>query len=219
MKAKDTEARYSVTSVVSQLVGDIVGAQALGDRIVSSLFLPDEKPSERNVQNRLREALQDGTLQVRGLGPQRLKRLQSAIALGKALYADVPEVGTVIDDSSVAARAFHQIAWESVEKFAALALDVKHRVLSTRIISSGTATETYAHPRDIFRWVMMAGGSRCVVAHNHPSGSVHPSPEDLQLTEQLVKVGELLGIPVMDHLIVSGSEYLSIRQTSNFWKG
>ena len=217
MKAKDTEARYTVRSTAGRLVGDIVGDRSLGDRIVTSLFLPDERPSERNAQNRLREALQSGSLQAYGLGPQRLKRLQSALALGKALYANVPEVGTVIDDPSVAARAFQEIMWEPVEKFAVLALDIKHRILSTRIISSGTATETYAHPRDIFRWVMMAGGSRCVVAHNHPSGNVYPSAEDLTLTKQLVEAGELLGIPVMDHLVVSGSEYTSIRQCSDLW--
>ena len=56
-----------------------------------------------------------------------------------------------------------------------------------------------------------------MVGHNHPSGSVEPSGEDLTLTQQLLEGGELLGIPVLDHLIVSGGEFRSIRQTSGLW--
>ena len=75
-----------------------------------------------NVRDRLREAIEDGTLQAHGLGPQRLKRLQSALALGRALYIDTPAAGTVIDDRSVAAAVFAPIAWEPVEQFTAIAL-------------------------------------------------------------------------------------------------
>ena len=169
------------------------------------------------MRDRLREAIEDGTLQAHGLGPQRLKRLQSALALGRALYIDTPAAGTVIDDPSVAAAVFAPIAWKPVEQFAAIALDVKHRLLSMRVISTGTATETCAHPRDIFRWVMQVGGTRCVVGHNHPSGSVEPSGEDLTLTRQLIAGGKLLDIPLLDHVIVSGSEFCSVRQTSGLW--
>ena len=217
MKAEDVEATYTIPSETGRLIGDIVGSPALGAQIVSSLLLPDEQPTERNIQQRLREALSSGSIQVKGVGPSRMKRLQSALALGKALHIDAPQVGTVIDDPSVAARAFHQIAWEPVEKFVVLALDTKHRILSTRVISSGTATETYAQPRDIFRWLIQVGATRCVVGHNHPSGSPHPSDEDLQLTKQLLEAGKLLAIPVLDHLVVSGGEYISIRQTTGLW--
>lgn len=217
MRAKDIEATYTVASVTGRLIGDIVGSPHLGAQIVGSLLLPDERPTERNIQQRLREALGSGSIQVKGVGPKGLKRLQSALALGKALYADVPALKIVVNDPAVAARAFNEIAWESVEKFAVLALDVKHRILSTRVISVGTATETCAHPRDIFRWLIQVGATRCVVGHNHPSGNVHPSKEDLQLTKQLLDAGKVLGIPVLDHLVVSGGEYISIRETTCLW--
>lgn len=216
MKAKDTEGRYGFSLRTEGFIGDIV-SPPVARRIMCHLFLPGEQPSDYNVQQRLREALNSGSLQVKGLGPSGLKRLQSAVSLGKALYSVAPASGTTIDDPSVAAAVFHPIACESVEKFAAIALDVKHRVLSMRVISSGTATETYAHPRDIFRWVIQVGGTRCVMGHNHPSGSVEPSEEDIVLTKQLIEGGKLLGIPVIDHLVVSGSEYSSIRQTTSLW--
>ena len=216
MQVKDTEGRYGFALKTESLVGDIV-SPAVARRIMQSLFSPDEQPSDRNVQQRLREAVSSGSLDVNGLGPSGLKRLQSAISLSRALYNEVPAAGTVMTDSSVAARAFHAIAYEPVEHFAAIALDVKHRILSVRVISTGTATETCAHPRDIFRWVMQAGGTRCVVGHNHPSGSVEPSGEDKVLTKQLIDGGKLLGIPVLDHLIVSDNGYGSIRLSTDLW--
>ena len=217
MKAKDVEATYTIASETGRLIGNIVGSPALGAQIVSSLLLPDERPSERNLQFRLREALSSGSIQVKGIGPQGLKRLQSALALGKLLHTNAPEAGAVVDDPAIAAQAFGAISWEPVEKFAVLALDVKHRILSMRVISSGTATETLAHPREIFRWIIQVGGTRCIIGHNHPSGSLHPSEEDLQLTRQLLEASKLLDIPVLDHLVVSGGEYASIRETSSLW--
>ncbi len=216
MKAKDTEGRYGFALRSERLLGDIV-SPAIARQIMLTLFLPEEQPSDLNVQQRLREALSSGSLSVKGLGPNGLKRLQSAIVLGRTLYIDVPAAGTVVDDPSVAAKTFHEIACEPVEHFGAIALDVKHRILSVRVISTGTATETCAHPRDIFRWVMQAGGTRCVVGHNHPSGSVDPSEQDIVLTKQLIECGKLLGIPVLDHVIVSGGEHTSIRQNTCLW--
>ena len=84
-------------------------------------------------------------------------------------------------------------------------------------MSIGTATETLAHPREIFREVIKRGATRVVVAHNHPSGSLDPSPEDITLTRQLLKGANLLGIPLLDHLILGNGDFSSIRQNSDLW--
>ena len=97
MKAKDTEGRYGFALRTESLIGDIV-SPAVARRIMQSLFLPDEQPSERNVQQRLREAISSGSLSVKGLRPIGVKRLQSTVLLGRALYVDTPAAGTVIDD-------------------------------------------------------------------------------------------------------------------------
>jgi DNA repair protein RadC len=108
--------------------------------------------------------------------------------------------------------------WQNKERFAVLLLDVKHRLLATQVISVGTATETIAHPRDIFREVIRQGATRVIVAHNHPSGSVEPSPEDLQLTRQLLAGAQFLSIPLLDHLILGQGNFLSLRQTTDLWQ-
>jgi len=126
---------------------------------------------------------------------------------------------TVIDDPSVAAAALSSdLMWQAQERFAVLLLDVKHRLIGTQIITIGTATETLASPRDIFREVLRQGATRVVVAHNHPSGSLEPSSEDITLTRQLLEGAQLLGIPLLDHLILGHGEFRSLRQTTTLWQ-
>jgi DNA repair protein RadC len=152
-----------------------------------------------------------------GLADAQLKALQGALDLGSMMYAKQDE-RSVIDDPSVAAAYFtNQIGWETVEHFAVLVLDVKHRVLGYATIARGTATETLAHPREILHPVLRLGGCRFIVGHNHPSGTVEQSPEDVLLTRQLLKAAASMGIPLLDHLIVAKHEFRSLRETTNLW--
>lgn len=92
-----------------------------------------------------------------------------------------------------------------------------HNLICIEVVSVGTATETLAHPREIFGAVLKAGGIRCIVAHNHPSGSVQPSPGDLDLTRKLLQLGQAMGVPVLDHLILGQGQFCSLRETTTFW--
>lgn len=107
--------------------------------------------------------------------------------------------------------------WQVQERFAVVMLDTKNRPVATKVITIGTATETLAHPRDIFREVIRQGATRAIIAHNHPSGNVDPSPEDLVLTRQLLQGAQLLAIPLLDHLILGHGNYHSLRQNCNLW--
>jgi len=107
--------------------------------------------------------------------------------------------------------------WQTQERFAVLLLVVKHRLIRTQVITIGTATETLAHPRDIFREVIRQGATRVIVAHNHPSGNVEPSTEDIVLTRQLLSGAQFLGIPLLDHLILGNGDHCSLRQTTALW--
>jgi len=89
--------------------------------------------------------------------------------------------------------------------------------VTPKIISVGTQTETLAHPREIFREALQHKAVRLLVAHNHPSGSLEPSPEDLSMTRQLLKFSQILGIPILDHLILGEGQYVSLRQTTTLW--
>jgi DNA repair protein RadC len=158
-------------------------------------------------------------MEIPGIGPAKATSILAAIELGKRIFSGIPEAPTTIDSPEVAAALLSgQLMWQSKERFAVLLLDVKHRLLATQVISVGTATETIAHPRDIFREVIRQGATRVIVAHNHPSGSVEPSSEDLLLTRQLLAGAQLLHIPLLDHLILGQGNFCSLRQTTDLWQ-
>jgi len=167
----------------------------------------------------LRDVAAQELMQIPGVGPAKATTILAAIELGKRVLTSRPPEGTVIDDPAVAATVLsHDLMWQPQERFAILLLDIKHRLLGTQIISIGTATETLAHPRDIFREIIRQGAIRAIVAHNHPSGNVQPSSEDIHLTRQLLQAGQLLNIPLLDHLILGNGNHASLRQTTSLWQ-
>lgn len=91
---------------------------------------------------------------------------------------------------------------EPAEVFGALLLNTKHRVLCWAEISRGGLNATVVRPPDVFLRAIMANADAMIVAHNHPSGDVSPSPDDAAITERLCAAGTLLGISVLDHVII-----------------
>lgn len=98
------------------------------------------------------------------------------------------------------------------ENFVAFHLNARHEVTGYFIVSKGTVSASLVHPREVFKAAILANAYAIIVAHNHPGGSLTPSREDLETTEQLIKAGKLLGIAVVDHVIVSVSGIYSIRE-------
>ncbi len=167
----------------------------------------------------LRQVEAGELLQIEGIGPAKAATVLAAIELGRRLFLARPPERTLINSPEQAAMALSgDLMWESQEHFAVLHLDIKHKLLSQQIITRGTASETLSHPRETFRSAIKQGASRILIAHNHPSGSLDPSPEDLALTRQLLQAGQLLQIPVLDHLILGGGQFLSLRQRTDLWE-
>jgi len=98
------------------------------------------------------------------------------------------------------------------EVFAVISLSGANKPIKTRWITVGLLDSNQVHPREVFADPLMDRAAAIIVAHNHPSGTLEPSPEDLALTSRLQKAGELLGIRVLDHVIVSSGGYVSLKQ-------
>ena len=92
------------------------------------------------------------------------------------------------------------------EHFLVIWLDTRHQVLGHEIVTRGLAGMSIAHPREVFRGAIRANASSVIVAHNHPSGDPSPSEEDAATTAALVAAGEVVGIPVLDHVVVTRKE-------------
>jgi len=98
------------------------------------------------------------------------------------------------------------------EHFIMVALNTKNEPVSINVCHIGSLNSSIVHPREIMKVAILSNAASILVAHNHPSGSVTPSIEDIQVTERLKQAGELMGIELLDHLIIGDNSYLSLKE-------
>lgn len=104
------------------------------------------------------------------------------------------------------------IADKKQEHFVCLSLNGANEVISNRVITIGLLNSSQIHPREVFAEAITDRAASVILAHNHPSGVLKPSADDLAITEQLVSAGKLLGITVLDHLIITKRGHLSFKE-------
>lgn len=97
----------------------------------------------------------------------------------------------------------------SQEHFIVITLNGAHEIIGHKVVTKGLANRTVIHPREIFRYAIRKNAVAVILAHNHPSGALDPSPDDDQVTYRLKAAGDTIGIPVLDHVIVSRQGYYS----------
>ncbi|OLP15737.1 hypothetical protein BST81_24775 [Leptolyngbya sp. 'hensonii'] len=209
----------STAELIAILLGTGQGAGKLSAIGLGQHILKELSQHQRDPLDVLRDISARELMQIPGIKQAKATTILAAIELGKRVFQSRPLDRTILDSPAAAAAALsHDLMWQPQEKFAVLLLDVKHRLIGTQVITIGTATETLAHPRDIFREVIRQNATRVIIAHNHPSGVIEPSPEDITLTRQLLSAAQLLSIPILDHLILGNGEHRSLRQTTTLWE-
>lgn len=208
----------STAELIAILLGTGQGKGKLSAVGLGQYILNQLGQDHRDSLTVLRDISVQELTQIHGIGPAKATTILAAIELGKRVFQSRPPELAILDSPQSAVNALsHDLMWQSQERFAVLLLDVKNRLISQKVITIGTATETLAHPREIFREVIRQGATRLIIAHNHPSGNVEPSPEDIALTQQLLAAAQLLTIPLLDHLILGNGNFCSLRQTTTLW--
>ena len=101
---------------------------------------------------------------------------------------------------------------EAREHFLALYLNGAHHVLSFSLVSLGCATSAPVHTREVFQGALLVGACALLIGHNHISGDLKPSPEDEEVTRRLKLAGELLRVPLLDHVLFSATDYVSFHE-------
>ena len=209
----------STAELIAILLGTGQGKGKLSAVGLGQYILNQLSQYEREPLSVLRNITVQELTQIHGIGMAKATTILAAIELGKRVFQSRPPELAVVNSPQAAADALSQdLMWQTQEKFAVLLLDVNNRLLGTQVITIGTATETLAHPREIFREVIRQGATKVIISHNHPSGNVEASPEDINLTEKLLKGAKILAIPLLDHIIIGNGEHSSIRQTTNLWE-
>lgn len=122
-----------------------------------------------------------------------------------------PEARPVSEPSAVAALLRAMFPGLDREQFVCVMVNARQQVIGVNVVSVGTLTASLVHPRECFKPAILANAAAVIVAHNHPSGQVQPSPEDRETTSRLVRAGRLLGIEVLDHVIWTEAAHFSFR--------
>jgi DNA repair protein RadC len=105
------------------------------------------------------------------------------------------------------------------EQFVVVLLNAKHRPIGAHVVSIGSLTASIVHPRETFKCAVAGNAEAILICHNHPSGSVEPRPEDIEITKRLRQCGDLLGIRLLDHVILAGDSHFSFVAAGYWQKG
>ena len=148
---------------------------------------------------------------VPGVGTARAAQIVAAVELGRrTLVRSALERPRYQTPRELACYLLPQYGAAPVEQFGIVMLDTKKRVIRVKLVSMGGLDQTVVEPREVFREAAIASASAIVLFHNHPSGDPTPSDEDLKLTERMIRAGDIMGIDVVDHLILSEQRYYSL---------
>lgn len=209
----------TTAELIALLLGTGQGKGKLSAVGLAQYILNQLSENQRDPLDVLREISPIELMNVPGIGPAKATTILAGVELGKRTFQFRPSARAIIDSPQSAAAAFsHELMWQCQERFAVLFLDSKNSLISTQVITVGIVNETLVHPREVFREAIRQSATNIIIAHNHPSGNLEPSPQDMQLTKQLLSASEIIGIPILDHLIIGNGNHHSMRENCDLWE-
>lgn len=194
---------------VAELVAIVLGTGVVGK---NAERLADEILRELGGLGGLARAAPAELTGLGGVGAARAARLTAAFELGRRAMMPSAVPGRLMSPADVADLLHGRFQGLLQEVFVVIALDTRLRLIEVIEVARGALDGVAVHPREVFRPLIRRGAAAAVLAHNHPSGDPTPSREDLELTRRLRSVGDLVGIPIVDHVVVADGDYTSIAE-------
>jgi DNA repair protein RadC len=150
-------------------------------------------------------------LKTTGIGKDKAATLIAAFEISRRILSQTKWLHEikVTSPSDIAKIYIPKLRDELKEKFIVLCLNSSNRIIKEEIISIGNLNSSIVHQREVFKVAIENSAASIILLHNHPSGNVEPSNEDIIITRQLVEAGKIMAIPVFDHIIIAGDNYTS----------
>ncbi len=152
-------------------------------------------------------------MSVNGLGLAKACQLVACFEIARRIDTNIAfrsKIYETIDELYALVKPF--LLNREKEHFIVVALDSRRRLIGLENISIGTINQTIVHPREVFKVGISKSASYLMIAHNHPSGDHTPSADDITVTQRLVTASKTIGIPILDHIIVSDNGYTSLKK-------
>lgn len=148
---------------------------------------------------------------IKGIGSAKACDIVAAIELGKRINMSIKSLnGIKFSNSSLVFDYYRNIIGDKKQEyFYAIYLDSSKKVIKDKVLFVGTLNHSIVHPREVFKEAYLLSASSFICVHNHPSGNVFPSREDIEITKQLKEIGLMMGVPLVDHIIIGIDKYYS----------
>ena len=200
-----------------------LGARALSNSELLAIILGTGTRSENVLKiadgllrrygfEKLKELTPDEWATNRGIGRTRACQAKAIFELGRRAWAPKHEEEIVVAGPREAYRQVKDLARARKEHLVALYLDAQNHLLARETVSVGSLNTTRTHPREIFQPAIACHAMGVILAHNHPSGSLAPSQEDVDFTRAIRRASEILGIGLYDHIVVAEKGYVSLKE-------
>ena len=152
-------------------------------------------------------------MEIKGIGEAKAVEIKAALELGRRLVASSPKEKPKITSPADAANLLmSEMSLLEQEHLRLLLLDTRNNVLASPTVYVGSLNTSVIRVAELFRAALKENAAAIIVVHNHPSGDPSPSPEDINVTKQIVKAGEIIDIEVLDHIIIGHQRYVSLKE-------
>ncbi len=149
---------------------------------------------------------------IQGMGSAKTASLLASLELGRRVY--IPRKCVIKSPDDVYPFLIHYTDTDQ-EQFIVISLNGAHEIIKKRVVTVGLINRTLVHPREVFIGPLMDKATSIIIAHNHPSGNLTPSAEDIKVTDLLINAGKILGIFILDHIIFSSDTFFSMKKTDS----
>lgn len=194
-----------------EILALILGSGGVG---VSVLDMARELLKKFGDLNGVINASVDELRQVRGMGTAKAAQIKAVCEIKRRIDAFPESLEKIVISrpEDIVRLVRSRLTGKKKECFLCVPLNRRNAVLGNEeIISVGTLDSSLVDPREVFRQAILKNAASVIIAHNHPSGNTEPSAEDIDITKRLVKAGQMLGIEVLDHVIVSDAGHCSLK--------
>ena len=148
-----------------------------------------------------------------GVGPAKAAQIKAAIELGRRLSLETTEeLPTINSPADAAALVMYEMSALSQEQLRVMLLNTKNQVLEIKTLYQGSLNSSAVRVGEVFKHAITANAAATIICHNHPSGDPTPSPDDVAVTRAIVEAGQLLSIEVLDHIVVGGNRFVSLKE-------
>jgi len=200
-----------------------LGASALSDAELLAIILQKGTKEENVIDmsnrliskyglNKLSDLSLNEIQEIKGIGPAKAMQILAISEITKRCNLSKKAIKKITNASDVFDLFHEKLKDEKQEHFYVLMLNNMNHVVEEKLISKGILDKTLIHPRELFRYAIKNSVSKIILVHNHPDGDSTPSKNDLEITEELAKAGNIIGIKILDHVIIGKGEKWSWKE-------